>query len=467
MTAFTRLLTTRTPADRRPTRLGMESLEAREVPSVTSVGIVLSGSPFNLPLEVRCSDTPSNVKITAGTNEIVITDSTTGYRSSHPSSGIRYVKVIGGAQDDRVVNMIPTMSLRAYGNGGNDYLKGYNGSDRLEGGAGNDTLVGYGGNDVLDGGANKDTLRGMDGEDVLIGGPGVDTFDGGAGADTYRRSLFFAGFYGAPVDEDAETASEPVPVSGGFLNDVRTTSTRDAYTDVQQQQSPTCSFLAALAAYARKTGAVDDLVQRIQYSTATGLYGVPLTVNGTTATHWVSGDWTEGRDPAGPVWVTLYQKAYLQALGVACRDADGRVKPIADWGHGTVYDQYRNVGVAQAALTGRASTWSGTLNSVSLYDAVNAAASRGVVASSKASTTGGVVANHSYVVLGVENAYRSTLIGRLPNPNARGTLYNPWKHDAQDAAGRFYGLGGTADDGVITLSWADFTANFAGYTRNG
>jgi hypothetical protein len=39
------------------------------------------------------------------------------------------------------------------------------------------------------------------------------------------------------------------------------------------------------------------------------------------------------------------------------------------------------------------------------------------------------------------------------------TLYNPWAHD---------GTGGAmtgADDGVITLTWAQFAANFTGYYR--
>jgi hypothetical protein len=53
-----------------------------------------------------------------------------------------------------------------------------------------------------------------------------------------------------------------------------------------------------------------------------------------------------------------------------------------------------------------------------------------------------VVGDHCYAVRGVDAA------GRV-------TLYNPWGHDAESAA---FVRG--ADDGVITLSWAEFCRYF-------
>ena len=89
----------------------------------------------------------------------------------------------------------------AYGNVGNDYIRGndgYNilagegGNDDIFGGIGEDWLFGDAGNDALDGGPDRDhlfggadidTLRGGSGEDWLFGGAGGDTLDGGADAD--------------------------------------------------------------------------------------------------------------------------------------------------------------------------------------------------------------------------------------------------------------------------------------------
>ncbi|SEI17421.1 Ca2+-binding protein, RTX toxin-related [Rhizobium tibeticum] len=80
------------------------------------------------------------------------------------------------------------------GGGGNDHLKGGQGSDILHGAAGNDRLVGRGDDDILVGGDGHDHIEGNDGDDIYVvvlsadllsGSDGDDTFDGGSGLDSY------------------------------------------------------------------------------------------------------------------------------------------------------------------------------------------------------------------------------------------------------------------------------------------
>lgn len=97
----------------------------------------------------------------------------------------------------------------AYGNGGNDTIKGSsedetmfggegkdtlygdNGDDKLDGGQGSDRLVGMSGNDSLTGGEGNDTLLGYSGSDRLDGGLGSDELFGGSGADAFVISNEF------------------------------------------------------------------------------------------------------------------------------------------------------------------------------------------------------------------------------------------------------------------------------------
>jgi hypothetical protein len=112
-----------------------------------------------------------------------VTDNTTSRTWNYAASSVSRVDFIGGAGNDRFVNMIPTMNTRAWGQGGNDYLEGYNGVDEFYGGENNDTLVGYGGNDILRGGNGNDVIRGDSGIDYLYGEAGNDHLEGGSEGD--------------------------------------------------------------------------------------------------------------------------------------------------------------------------------------------------------------------------------------------------------------------------------------------
>lgn len=71
----------------------------------------------------------------------------------------------------------------AYGGAGNDTIYGEDGSDAIYGDSGSDYLLGGAGDDNIYGGADSDTLDGGDGFDLLVGEAGVDAIVGGDGAD--------------------------------------------------------------------------------------------------------------------------------------------------------------------------------------------------------------------------------------------------------------------------------------------
>jgi hypothetical protein len=158
------------------TRLGIDTLEDRDMMSVSSV--VTGGGVMT----VYANSLDTSVVVQSAANGgIQVRDTVTG--ATWTRYGISRVDFVGGAGNDRFINNVSTLATRAWGYGGNDYLEGYNAIDQFIGGYGNDTLVGYGGNDVMWGEAGNDTLRGMSGNDQLIGGDGNDLLNGGDGAD--------------------------------------------------------------------------------------------------------------------------------------------------------------------------------------------------------------------------------------------------------------------------------------------
>jgi Ca2+-binding RTX toxin-like protein len=74
------------------------------------------------------------------------------------NTDVKLVKFSGGAGNDWLNGKGTDTPIKAYGDAGNDTLKGGEGNDTLVGGAGNDLLVGNGGNDVLIGGNSPDTF---------------------------------------------------------------------------------------------------------------------------------------------------------------------------------------------------------------------------------------------------------------------------------------------------------------------
>ncbi|MBX9623356.1 MAG: hypothetical protein K2X82_06040 [Gemmataceae bacterium] len=112
-----------------------------------------------------------------------------------------------------------------------------------------------------------------------------------------------------------------------------------------------------------------------------------------------------------------------------------------------------NAGNALDALTPGTSRWTaiGSAAHATVRSQVLSPATHGMVATSKNSgTANGVVADHAYMVY---DAFTEGGVQKV-------RLYNPW---ATDSAG---GALDAKNDGLVTLTWAQFKANFTGYYRN-
>ncbi len=164
----------RRPSERAPE---LEILEAREVPSVTSVW--LGGST----IYVKSDNVSTQARVNQAGPNYVITDSINGRTWSFAANRVNSVEFHGGNGNDDFRDFVSHLTVRMWGGAGNDYLQGFNGNDYFDGGAGNDTIRCYGGNDVAFGGTGNDTILGMDGNDLLFGGDGDDHLNGGAGND--------------------------------------------------------------------------------------------------------------------------------------------------------------------------------------------------------------------------------------------------------------------------------------------
>jgi Ca2+-binding RTX toxin-like protein len=227
MTRFlSNLFGTRTPAARaQPVRrLGLESLETREVPAIDLVG-----SQVN----VICDS--SNDRVTVGTDvapdgtpQVVVTRlhyketvfGTTPFyeikkfdwdavdmiyvdlgdgENTFSSTAAKRTAVVGGAGGDHMTGANGTDIFiggggddtllggggkdHLYGGDANDLIVGGSGDDFVYGGSGNDFIYGGSGNDQLHGENGNDRIYGQDGDDTLSGGDGNDHLDGGTGLD--------------------------------------------------------------------------------------------------------------------------------------------------------------------------------------------------------------------------------------------------------------------------------------------
>jgi len=226
----------RTPPIRRPvrTRLRMESLEAREVPTG---GLTAGTSMLPIHSDEVLYDASTRTLTVYGTNErdrveisavaptnpgqrfgtvvtlgrvtnvngaATLTPSVTwGGANSPPVSRVRFY---GYDASDQFVNDTAIPSV-AYGGAGEDRLQGGRGKDTLFGGAGDDRLEGHEGNDRLDGGdgedypvggnghdiawgrADPDLMEGSNGNDSLLGGDGDDHIKGMDGTDRLYGEL--------------------------------------------------------------------------------------------------------------------------------------------------------------------------------------------------------------------------------------------------------------------------------------
>ncbi len=172
------------PSKSKP-RLGIETLEAREVPATAVLGtdgtLLVVGTNATDIITIRQSSTALTVDGVSGSFarsavHLVHVSSLGGadvIRLDTPGAAVTKPTVIrAGAGDDTV-----------FGGQGNDYIDGEGGNDRIYGEGGNDRIAGDTGDDYLAGGAGNDQIAGGAGADSLFGGTGIDRLWGGDGFD--------------------------------------------------------------------------------------------------------------------------------------------------------------------------------------------------------------------------------------------------------------------------------------------
>lgn len=166
----------------------LSSLEAREVPAITSVSL-----SFGV-LTVRTDNTDNVVYVSQNPSIIQIGDAIENRVWNFSPSQVNRIDVFTGNGDDVVTNRGSLTRLtKIYTRGGDDVVKGGKGRDVIEGGAGNDRLYGRDGNDYINGGGGDDMIAGGNGidnlkgggeNDTIVGGQGIDNISGEAGNDT-------------------------------------------------------------------------------------------------------------------------------------------------------------------------------------------------------------------------------------------------------------------------------------------
>lgn len=370
------------------------------------------------------------------------------------------VFISGGAGQDRLTgsrfdDVIATGDGEfntVLGRGGDDLIVGGSGVDFLFGEAGNDSLFGEGGNDVLLGGDGDDRLYGRAGDDWLDGQRGNDILHGGHGADRLRGGVGDSdaadAFYGIDIVSGIENSTEggsPLVVNGAVE------------TDIRQNERPYCVFYSHLAGMARIYAARGRnlAAERIEFVgrdvAGNFLYNVHLfTSSGAPVTRRVIYNGPSAGDATpveGEAWVTIFEKAFMDQIHA--EDPTGSLWRRY-WDHQTVMTMLTG-GCEQVHMINHFDATFGATLGDEHFSNIAAAirAGRLVTASTwntplRGVSTNLVIREHNYTVVSVNEAARTI------------TIRNPWGIDGGSGSG-------DPNDGLITISWADFKGSFQGY----
>lgn len=142
---------------------------------------------------------------------------------------VNSIRFVGLGGDDRFTNNT-SLPAFAFGNAGNDQLRGGSGNDLLVGGTGDDLLVGNDGDDEIRGGADgTKTISGGAGNDRLFGGSGTNTIRGGDGDDVIFGGDSIDNIFGDAGNDELFPGNGVNTVEGGAGDDFLTGG-RDADT---------------------------------------------------------------------------------------------------------------------------------------------------------------------------------------------------------------------------------------------
>ena len=467
----------KSPSRPRRARLGLERLSDRTLPSTSLVGGTLTiagtGDHDTATVSRQYLDGVWWVRVNeqrrSGTFTYPAVDS--WYRQS----AVSRIEFSGGNGDDLFINNTPIRST-AHGGSGDDVLKGGFGIDALHGNEGYDQLNGRAGGDYLYGDSGKDVILGSAGMDRIYGGDGDDKLFGGSSYD------YVYGEAGNDFLDDGG-GSNYLDGGGGFDFNARVLALNGATKeDVNQAQSPTCACLAAIQSVAHTGRDLRTLVTYLGVgdSGTNPVYRVRLFRDGVWRNFDIpfNGDLiTDGwrTFDAAPVtdvahadrgceqqsWVTILQRAYLQAKGVNWRD----------WrdvdNNGTC-----NEGHVMKALTGRNSNRydygvrDDPLEREDRERIVRAlAANKPVVVCTfdrpGLLSTERLIPDHCYSV--VDTRTRADGVRMF-------TLRNPHGVDGgtdKDGDGTYDGADSAPGDALIELTWDDFRQSIEDYTING
>lgn len=345
-------------------------------------------------------------------------------------------------------------SDRLYAGAGNDFLDGGNDNDRLDCGPGDDIATGGHGNDYINGSTGNDNLVGGEGHDALIGGLGVDALVGNEGND-----FLDAGAYQSPPG-----VGEWIDGGQGVDVDPYNLVFDDAtYDDIVQGQSPTSAYLVALQAMTQITPPYNTGITYQGY----GLFDVQVFTGATWATHRVEFTGASSMHAAdvpvrnygnasadtplseGEAWATVLHRGMNKFRGVDYKTLAGMTK--ANYGLGAGKGMKLKDGLV----------WAGGSLYYTVVEELNSKKKpfnqaflqkmRGLLYRNDIIqpmiTLSAPSATHAKVVKGL--AYQIIEI----RTDGKVFLRNPWGRD-----------GGTqidgGDDGVISLTAAEFASNF-------
>jgi hypothetical protein len=259
------------------------------------------------------------------------------------------------------------------------------------------------------------------------------------GATVAERDRFFGG-EGFDHFSDAFDMSHPI-FNGSSVS------------DIDQEQSPTCQTLAALATW------VKDMPDSRIKSLGNSRYDVTMVGRGKQTVSF-NGTWSDN-DPmpaegAPEFWTILMQRARLQSYGVDYNDP----KMADNWKSLDKKSggKLSSAGQALYDFTGWRASWVaiGSAKPQAMADALSGGDY--LVACSvgndkkKGLSPDGIAYNHAYAVRAVYYDHGWKV-----------RLYNPWHSDRGD--GKTIDQSNPKDDGFITLPWSTFvrTTNFQGY----
>ncbi|MFO0881052.1 MAG: CAP domain-containing protein [Gemmataceae bacterium] len=145
--------------------LGLESMESREVPAVTSIPTVVTPSLLNGILTVHGTNQADVIYVSQSSTTFVVAG------KAFAASQVQRIVILGESGNDQItIGPAVTRPSRVFGGVGNDTILGGSGNDQIYGGYGNDTLLGRAGADILFGGAGTDTLDGGTGSNQVTQG---------------------------------------------------------------------------------------------------------------------------------------------------------------------------------------------------------------------------------------------------------------------------------------------------------